>query len=154
MVLKIFSGLFLVQLVLSMSCDQKTEVMKNAGKIPVIIHNGNPVKETAEKCGEFSDAIIQSLSSSDDVYELLVTDNLIESVKKEQYVEVIYGESFAVKAGNSELNIDRILIPLSGKFSSGGQATFFTGKEKYDNTPLVNSKGSAMIIEALGNLRN
>ncbi len=116
-----------------------------------VIHNGNKLVLDEKAVTAFVNEIELLLSGCDDFYELIVTDQVIESIKNEkQYIEILFPEKRTLNAGKfKEMESDRILIPLSGKFYSSGQTTFFTGTKDYSNTPLTNSNGAVKLDETL-----
>ena len=89
-------------------------------------------------------AYVQTLLDNvDDAYDLLVTEELIHSLKeKETCLEIIFPETINVTIGASHIiKLDRILIPISGNFS-GRHITVFWGIKKYSSGPYV-KKGSS-----------
>jgi hypothetical protein len=136
---------------LAMGCNQDQNVNGKSDKVPVIIYNGKHLDAKTENVDAFINEIITILRSCDDLYELIVTSELIETIKGEgSYLEVIFPEKQIFNAGKfNKIEIDRMLIPLSGKFAQSGQVTFFTGIGNYSNTPFINVIGLKGITEAL-----
>lgn len=148
--LKLFYGLYLAQLFLSVSCNTGSNLNMETGNMPVIIFNGDTIHAETSARKDFTDTVLSELSLCDDLYELIVTPDVIESIRTEgQYIEIIFPERITMQAGKSEWMIDRILVPMIGKFAANGQATFFTGNGDYSNTPVIKSKGAAVISRAL-----
>ena len=110
---------------------------------PEVRLNGVVLVLSDEKNLEITGLVVSALEDSDEFYELLVTDNLLQSItEKEEYLEITFPETRNIKTKKfGEMEIGKILIPLSGKFAGNGQLTFFNGKVDFSNTPLIRSSG-------------
>jgi hypothetical protein len=91
------------------------------------------------------------LSECNDIYELLVTEELIQGIKKdEDYVEIVYPVKREIKIGDAgTVAIYRLFIPLSGKFAISGQLSFFCGYPRYSSGPYVNSDGLKILSDII-----
>jgi hypothetical protein len=91
------------------------------------------------------------LSECDDIYELLVTDELIKGIKKdEDYLEIVYPEKREIRIGLIEtIEVYRLLIPLSGKFAASDQLSFFCGYPGYSSGPYIKSSGLEMLNDLI-----
>jgi hypothetical protein len=96
------------------------------------------------------------LSGCDDFYEMIVTEQVIETIREDkQYIEIIFPEKRTLETSKFKLlEFDRILVPTTGKFHSYGQVTFFTGTKNFSNTPMLYSNGSKLLDEALKKIAN
>lgn len=135
-------------------CHSQQNKEASGDHIPIIIHNGKKVQLSGEKAVEITKKLILIAKDCDDYYELIVTNDLITKLKKEEfYLEVIYPEPQSFSFGKFGIKEpSRVFIPLSGKFSSSGQITYFYGTSDYSNTPFSNSNGLEKIMEALSQL--
>ncbi len=86
---------------------------------------------------------MELLEECDDFYEQIVTDKLVNDIKNnENFLEVIYANKVEVNIGNKQsLVIRSLFIPLSGKYQSNNELTFFCGNPGYSIEPYSNSKG-------------
>ena len=156
MKVKLHMQILLIQFLLVMSCASSQQKVDKNNKMPQIVFNGNELSIDENKFSDFIHEIDQLFSECDDLYELIVTDQVIESIKDgEKYLEIKFPEKRILESGKfKEIEFDRILMPLTGKFHSSGQVAFFTGLGNYTNTPLVNSKGSFKLDEVLKKIIN
>jgi hypothetical protein len=86
------------------------------------------------------------INETDDVLKLLVSEERINDIKKEESgIEIIYTEKTSIKSSKlGQFLIDRILIPFEGTFvgdSSSPVVTIFIGDSTYISGPLRNSNG-------------
>jgi len=123
--------------------------------LPQIIINGEKIIPDTSMSIYFVGEIQKLLKDCDDYYELIVDDGIIESIKKDKhYIEIIYPELCSVETFKFNiLKFDKVLVPLSGKFYSGEQVTFFTGFSGYNNTPVMNSQGRSGLEVILNKIR-
>lgn len=151
MITKLITQVLFVQLLLAMGCATGQQESIENTKMPLINYNGDALSLDEKTTSGFIQEIDLLFNGCDDFYELIVTDQVIETIKSEKrYIEILFPEKRTLEAGKfKKTEFDRILIPLSGKFHSSGQVTFFTGTKDYYNTPVLNSKGSILLDEAL-----
>lgn len=94
--------------------------------------------------------IEEILITADDMLREAVFEDTIQKIKNhESAVEIIYENSreFQISAYQRSIKIDRILIPLSGYYSS--RTTIFYGNKGYSSGPYVNSKKNIQRIKEL-----
>ena len=117
--------------------DDKTyldaEIFCNNTRLSISYDDSKDLILTAEKL----------LSECDDIYELLVTDELIKGIKKDDdYLEMVYPEKREIRIGLIEtIAVYRLLIPLSGKFAASDQLSFFCGYPEYSSGPYIKNGG-------------
>ena len=117
--------------------DDKTyldaEIFCNNTRLSISYDDSKDLILTAEKL----------LSECDDIYELLVTDELIKGIKKDDdYLEMVYPEKREIRIGLIEtIAVYRLLIPLSGKFATSDQLSFFCGYPEYSSGPYIKNGG-------------
>ena len=106
----------------------------------LILYNDGVMSEISTEHSQNITRIIENqFQNSDDMYELLVTNDLIEELKNNEFcLEIIYAEKKKLVVGSiKSVEINRLLIPLSGRFVSDNQITFFCGYPQYSSGPLV-----------------
>jgi hypothetical protein len=148
---KAFIGMVLFFTLFILGCNGGLKVNPQSDKMPAIIYNGNKMHLESAQNSRFIQQIFQLIDSCDDMMELIVSDQIINSIVKDNdFVEIKFMKSQMLKVGKHEpLVADRILIPLTGKFAGAGMVTVFTGKGDYSNTPLINNSGSHALSDAL-----
>jgi hypothetical protein len=156
MIGKLVIQISLIPFLLAMGCGTGQQGSLKGEKMTQIILNGNELSPDKTTSDNFIREIDQLFMGCDDYYELIVSDQVIESIKGEkQYLEIVFpGQRSLETEKFRKIEFDRMLIPLSGTYHSSGQVTFFTGTKTYSNTPLLNSKGSVLLDEALKKITN
>ncbi|MEZ5195241.1 MAG: hypothetical protein R2764_02195 [Bacteroidales bacterium] len=151
MFIKVLTIIFYIQSVMIAGCHSAQNKEASGDQLPVIIYNGETQDLSDEKTIELSEKLDFIATGCDDFYELIVTSKLIEELKnKEKYIEIVYPQPQSMSFGKfSEYELSRIFIPLSGKYASSGQVTFFYGTADYSNTPFSNSKGLDTLVPFL-----
>jgi hypothetical protein len=141
--IKVLAAIIAVNLFLLNKCntmrntDDKTyldaEIFCNNTRLSISYDDSKELILTAEKL----------LSECDDIYELLVTDELIKGIKKDDdYLEIVYPEKREIRIGLIEtIAVYRLLIPLSGKFATSDQLSFFCGYPEYSSGPYIKNGG-------------
>jgi len=116
--------------------------------LPIVNYNGEIISLTKEQVTDVINKITTLFLNCDDFYELIVTNDLIDKLKKEeQFLEITYPQNISLDAGKfGKHELNKVFIPLSGKYASNDQVTFFYGTSDYANTPLSVTKGSAELI--------
>ena len=149
--LKLLFRIYFIQTMMLAGCgpDQKNQQL--VMNVKDIILNGRKIDLPADKKDEISKIVVELFTESDEFYELLVTDNLLESIKgNESWIEIVFEDAQTINSNKfGTHSIYRVLIPLSGKFASNGQVSFFSGEDDYSNTPLINSSGLNQINEVI-----
>ena len=145
--------LLLIQLIMTSACHSGQGTAGDAENVAGLVLNGKMLDLSEEKTNEVSHYVITLLKGSDDFYELLVTDNLITSLKnKNEYLEVRYSNELTVTTDKfGDIQLTTLMIPLSGRYVSNDQVTFFSGKGDYSNTPLVRKEGLEELKRLIGN---
>lgn len=135
-------------------CHLQQNNEASGDQLPVINYNGEKLDLNKEQIVEVSNRLSVLFNSCEDFYELIVTDDLIEKLKtEEQYLEIIYPEQQTMPAGKfGNQQIKRIFIPLTGKFASSKQLTFFNGISDFSNTPFSCYNGSKELITTLNRM--
>ena len=149
--LKILAGIAVINLLLLFKCN----TMKNTNDATYLdadIYYNNT--KLAMNYDDSKDLILLAeklLSECGDMYELLVTDELVKGIKQdEDYLEIVYPEKREIKIGEIEtIGIYRLFIPLSGKFAGSNQLSFFCGYPEYSSGPYINSTGYKSINDIL-----
>ncbi len=120
-----------------------------------IILNGQELRVDHTLITETDSVVSSLLSGCDDIYEQIVTPGLIEKIREEACLELIYTEVQKVALANSsELSFSKIIIPLSGKFRQGDELVFICGNPAYESPPYANSKGFQLMKKTLEKLNN
>jgi hypothetical protein len=116
--------------------------------------NNEQLDLSDETFKDLNNSLFTLIETCDDFYEQLVTNDYVDQIKKtEKYLELIYSSPIEINVGGREIiAIDRIMIPLSGKFQSDNEVSFFLGKELYSIHPYVNSNGMHELNKILQNL--
>lgn len=99
--------------------------------------------------------LLDLLTKCDDFYEQIVTTTLIDSIKSNNsYLEIFYAEKVEVNIGNKQTMVIRnLLIPLSGKYQSNDEITFFCGTPEYSSEPYINLNGFDQLDKVLKSLQ-
>jgi hypothetical protein len=90
------------------------------------------------------------LQTADNVLRLATTPELIQGLRaREVALEIVYRrpQSFVIGFNKQTIQVDRLLIPLTGEFAGGGPTTMFHGGSTYAAGPYRNSQGIAGIVE-------
>ena len=108
------------------------------------------VQQIVQSCEE-------QLQQADDILRLAVSSEAIEDIKQgETALEILYGspKTFVIGFNKNTVEVDRLLIPLTGDFAAAGQmTTIFLGKGKYMAGPYRNKQGTSaiqLILEQMG----
>jgi hypothetical protein len=117
-----------------------------------IVLDGEELELTTEKNRKITDRVIDFVKRSDDFYELIVTENLINSIRNnERSLEIEFPEPRTfVTHKYGELKVSRIIIPLSGRYAAADQITFFSYNGNFSNTPLICTSGLAELLRVIG----
>ena len=144
--------LSLIQLIMIAACHSGQGTAGDEENVTGLVLSGKVLDLPAEKTDAVSQYVLALLKESDDFYELLVTDNLITSLKnKNEYLEVRYSSEQTVTTDKfGDINLTTLMIPLSGRYASNDQVTFFSGKGDYSNTPLVRKEGLEGLMRLIG----
>jgi hypothetical protein len=110
------------------------EKSTKSNEVQIILHQKGKQKLLDNHSPNFQDVLDECerlFLTADDTYLLIVTDDLVERVKKQRALEVTY-PTVQKKKIRKELTIyfTRLLIPLTGRFSNG--TVFFAGIHEYE----------------------
>lgn len=149
--LKLVVITYFINLLMFSGCHSGQQVTGDNQQISEIRLNGKVMKLTNEERSEITNAVISSFQTSNDFYELLVTENLFQSIREsEQYIEISFSETKTLNTEKfGEMVVGKFLIPLSGNFAGSDQLTFFSGKKDFSNTPLLNTSGLSKLKELI-----
>jgi len=149
--LKILTGIITVNLFLLYKCNTMRNINDKAYLDADIFYNNTRLSMNYDDSRDLILSAEKLLSECNDIYELLVTDELIQGIKQdEDYLEIIYPEKREIKIGNIEtIAIYKLFIPLSGKFAVPDQLSFFCGYPKYSSGPYINSDGLKVLNDII-----
>ena len=152
--IKLFIQVLTIPFLLVMSCNSVQQEKTESNNIPKVIYKGEIIQAEPKIAEGLVLEIELLLKNCDDFYELIVSDKVLDEVKNnKQFLEIIYADKQFIETTRFKtLEYDRLLIPLSGKFQSEGQITFFSGFSNYSNTPLINRQGKDKLDTALKKL--
>jgi hypothetical protein len=156
MLVKLAIQLLLIQFLLAIGCASGHQKTSDNKQLPMIILNGDKLNLDENAITVFIQEVEKLLSGCDDFYEMIVTEQVIETIREDkQYIEIIFPEKRTLETSKFKLlEFDRILVPTTGKFHSSGQVTFFTGTKNFSNTPMLYSNGSKLLDEVLKKIAN
>jgi len=148
--LKLLAGIIAVNLLLY-ECNT---MRKNNHKTYLdadIYFNSDKISMNYDDSEDLILLVEKLLGECNDLYELIVTKELIRDIKQnEDYLEIRYPEKRKIKAGNFEtIEIYNLFIPLSGKFVNLNQLSLFCGYPQYSSGPYVNSKGYKVLKDII-----
>lgn len=148
----LFIGIYL----LMSTCSQSTISSNEISDTNKVFYNGKEILLNEADFNKLHLALTELLDKCDDFYEQIVTDQLVDNIKKtESYLEVQYSNKTEVNIGNEQsLTMQRLVIPLSGKYQSGNEITFFCGNPGYSTQPFINSEGFEKLDKVLQKLIN
>jgi len=154
MAIKLFIQVLTIPYLLVMSCNSVQQEKAERKNMPKVVYKGEIIQAEPKIVEGLVLEIELLLKNCDDFYELIVSDKVINEIKSDkQFLEISYPDKQIIETTRFKtLEFDRLLIPLSGKFQSGGQITFFSGSSDYSNSPLINSQGKDMLDAALKKL--
>jgi len=139
--LKLWLPILFVFLIIG-KCNQTT--MKADIKSENRVYLNDKQLTLEEKTFEnLNNSLFQLIETCDDFYEQLVSNNYVDQIKTtEKYLEIVYSNSLELNVGGREtIVVDRIFIPLTGKYQSNNEVSFFLGKGSYSIHPFVNRNG-------------
>jgi hypothetical protein len=144
--------ILLIQSIMISACHSGQEASGDKDNVAGLVLNGKVLDLSAEKTTKVTEYVLTLMIQSEDFYELLVTDNLITSLKsKNEYLEVSFSEALTVTTDKfGAVSFSRIMIPLSGRYAANDQLTFFSGDGDFSNTPLVRKEGLEGLRRLMG----
>lgn len=148
---KPLTGIILINLFLFSECNTMKRIYQKTYLDTDIYYNNEKLPTTYDNSRKLILEVEKLLGECDDLYELLVTDELIDDIKKnEDYLEICYPEKREINVGNVEtIEIYKLLIPLSGKFAHSNQLTFFCGYPQYSSGPYIIDTGFEMLSDLI-----
>jgi len=128
------------------SIEMKITEYRNGGE--KIIRTG---EEDSKKINEI---VGELLALTDDMLRVYLDEETIASIKNQEYcIEITYMEKVNLNSAFlGTVTINKILIPLSGDYSSneeGDSVLFLIGEDSYTASPLTTSGGFKYIGEIL-----
>lgn len=142
--MRIIAIIFYIQWIMITGCHSGQNIESSGDQLPVVNYNGTKVSLNKQQVERLTDQLETLFYNCDDFYELIVSDNLIDEIKsKEKFFEIVFPQEIEMEAGKfGKQKIKKVFIPLSGKYASTDQVTFFYGIDNFANTPFSNSKGA------------
>ena len=147
-------GFLVLITIVSLTCC-KMFGQKRKGNCMEINCSGEKLAVTDAQGEELFQLLQTYLVGCSDIYELIVTDKVIDDIKKDaEYLEIRFAKDqvIVLKTGNKVV-FDEMLIPLSGQYAPVDQMTFFLSDDKIHHTPFLNTKGLNELKNRLNNLK-
>ncbi len=142
----------LIQLTMGFGCHSGQKAAGTSPDSAAFVLNGQELNLDREAGDRLLATVLDLFRESDEFYELLVTGNLLQSIRDdEEWLEVTLPATKNIQTVKfGEVEVRTLFIPLSGKYAGGDQLTFFTGPGDLSNTPLVKTSGLGELRAALG----
>lgn len=104
---------------------------------------------------EFLQLLLTDFAGCSDIYQLIVSKKTLDDIKKESdYVEICFQEPQEVNVnGKEKIVFNSLFIPLSGRYATDDQITFFPSYSKQHYNPYLNKKGLKELISKLENFK-
>lgn len=120
-----------------------------------INYSGEKLAVTDIQSEELFQMLQTSLTECSDVYKIIVTDKIIDDIKKDaEYLEIrLANHQETVLKTGKKVVFNEMLIPLSGKYAPEDQITFFLSNGKEYHTPYLNTNGRKALTNQLQNLK-
>ncbi|MHA1685788.1 MAG: hypothetical protein ACTSYD_05180 [Candidatus Heimdallarchaeaceae archaeon] len=121
----------------------------------VVLYKSGIKLKTHDNTNQLLSYIESTIIDPDDIYELIVTDDLIDQIKRnESAIEIVYGRKrqFTINKVD-KISIKRILIPLSGRFAENGAIVFFCGFPEYSSGPYVKKGKIKQLLQEINALK-
>jgi len=136
------------------NCNQTSVQQNSTSDSNEIFLNGKEILLEDAEFQKLNLLLSDLLNKCDDFYEQIVTDELVDNLRDtESFLEVLYVNKIEVNIGNKQtLTISRLFIPLSGKYQSNDELTFFCGNPGYSIQPYINSQGFEKLDKVLQKL--
>ncbi len=150
---KILMGLLAMNIFLLNECNTMKIINRKTYLGSTIYINNEKVSLSYDESENLIIVVEKLLHECNDLYELIITDELINDIKQnENYLEISYPEKRELKVGEAEtLEIFNLLIPLSGRYISSNQLIFFCGYPQFSSGPYINDKGYIILNEMIRN---
>lgn len=148
-------GFLVLITIVSLTCC-KMFGQKRKGNCMEINCSGEKLAITDVQGEELFQVLHTSLIDCSDIYQLIVTDKVIDDIKKDaEYLEIKFAKDqvIVLKTGNKKVVFDEMLIPLSGQYAPMDQMTFFLSDGKIHHTPFLNTKGLNELKKRLNDLK-
>lgn len=120
-----------------------------------INYSGEKLAVTDIQSEELFQMLQTNLSECSDVYKIIVTDKVIDDIKKDaEYLEIRFGnhQETVLKTGKKVV-FNEMLVPLSGQYAPEDQMTFFLSNDKIHHTPCLNTNGLTALKNRLQDLK-
>ena len=128
---------------------------KRKGNAMEINYSGEKLAVNDIQGEELFQLLQTNLIGCSDIYELIVTNKIIDDIKKEnEYLEFRLGnhQEIELKTGKKVV-FNTMLIPLSGQYAPEDQMTFFLSDDKIHHTPCLNTNGLTALKNRLQDLK-
>jgi hypothetical protein len=128
---------------------------KRKGNAMEINYSGEKLALSDIQGEELFQMLQTSLAGCSDVYKMIVTDKVIDDIKKDaQYLEIRLAnpQEIVFKTGKKVV-FKEMLVPLSGKYAPEDQLTFFLSNGKEHQTPYLNTNGLQALTNRLHDLK-
>jgi len=136
------------------NCSQTSVHQNSSSDSNEVFLNGKKIILEEDEFQKLNLSLSGLLNKCDDFYEQIVTDELVDKLRAtESFLEVLYVNKTEMNIGNKQtLTISRLFIPLSGKYQSNNELTFFCGNPGYSIQPYINSQGFEKLDKVLQKL--
>ncbi|MCR5014494.1 MAG: hypothetical protein K6A28_06945 [Bacteroidales bacterium] len=119
-----------------------------------ITYSGEKLAVNDNQSEEIRQLLHDGLANCSDIYQLIVTQNVIDNIKSAEYVEIRFAKHQETLLRNGEKVVfDTMLIPLSGEYAPHDQITFFLSDGRIHHTPYLNTNGRGGLTKRLDDLR-
>jgi len=146
-------GCLALSVIVSLTCckifghDQKGNAME-------INYSGKNLVVNDKQGEEIRQLLQDRLANCSDIYQLVVTQNVIKNIKNAEYLEIRFANHQETVLKNGEKVVfNEMLIPLSGEYAPNDQITFFISNGKVHQTPYLNTTGRGELTKRLNDLR-
>lgn len=112
------------------------------------------IKLSSSDQTELLNTVYELLKNIDDEYRLYVDSERVELIKKnDKAIEIIFDKEKAIiTKSKGTINLDRLLIPLTGDLSydqNENRVTILTGNPDYSGSPLISDCDEKTLLKFL-----
>ena len=150
----LFIGIMVLTTFASLTCCKMFGHRKKGNEME-INYSGEKLAVSDIQGEELFQLLQADLVSCSDIYELIVTNKVIDDIKKEEeYLEIRLDKHLeTVLNTGKKVVFNEMLIPLSGQYAPEDQMTFFLSDDKVHHTPCLNTNGLQELKKRLQNLK-
>lgn len=147
-------GFLVLAVIASLSCC-KMFGHKRKGNAMEINYSGEKLALSDIQGEELFQMLQTGLAGCSDVYKIIVTDKVIDDIKKDaEYLEIrLASHQETVLKTGKKVVFNEMLVPLSGKYAPEDQLTFFLNNGKEHLTPYLNTNGLKALTDRLHDLK-